>query len=91
MRLARSQHINQTPGINSQIKCVELHPVQPWVAAVSMSDNVTVWDYQNQQVRAPLPALLQRCPDFTLHICQSCTLLRCAQVYMPESAVGLCV
>ena len=34
-----------------QVRQVELHPVQPWIAVVSKSDLVSIWDWSTREVR----------------------------------------
>jgi len=36
----------------SQVRQLELHPVQPWLATASKSDVVTIWDWSTRQVQA---------------------------------------
>lgn len=33
-----------------QVKLVEFHPVQPWIAYADTGNNVRVWDWMTQQV-----------------------------------------
>ena len=35
-----------------QVKTLEFHPVQPWLALADKGDVVKVWDWSTQQVRA---------------------------------------
>lgn len=34
----------------SQVKVLQFHPVQPWLAYADVNQLVTVWDWSNQQV-----------------------------------------
>jgi hypothetical protein len=40
-----------SPRCALQVKLVEFHPVQPWIAFADKADNVRVWDWTTQQVR----------------------------------------
>jgi hypothetical protein len=43
------------PGCCLQVKVVEFHPVQPWIAFADKGDVVKVWDWSTQQVRSRAP------------------------------------
>ena len=47
-----------TPAV--QVRQVEFHPVLPWVVSATKSDQITVWDWSNQQVRVG-QSMLQPC------------------------------
>lgn len=64
-------HISAVRPTAEKVDRVELHPVQPWLAYVDRNSNVSVWNYESDEVRGaglflppptarPLPALCWR-------------------------------
>ena len=48
-RNIRTRHVRRT-----QVKVLEFHPVQPWLAYADGSHGVVVWDWSSQQVGLPV-------------------------------------
>jgi len=47
------------PCAIQQVKTVEFHPVQPWIAFADKGDGVKVWDWSTQQVCAARGVVLR--------------------------------
>ncbi|VDM68936.1 unnamed protein product [Strongylus vulgaris] len=35
---------------SDRVKCVDLHPTEPWLLAALYNGNVHIWNYENQQL-----------------------------------------
>lgn len=37
-----------------KVKCIEFHPMQPWLAIADKGNKISVWDFESEQVLPPL-------------------------------------
>lgn len=44
-------HLQAVRPSKEKVDRVEFHPVQPWLAFVDRSSNVSVWNYESDEVR----------------------------------------
>ena len=46
------------PSKGVKVKCIEFHTIHPWLAIADKANNVSVWDFESQQVPIIISDLL---------------------------------
>ena len=45
------------PSKGVKVKCIEFHTVHPWLAIADKTNNITVWDFESEQVPPLSPTM----------------------------------
>lgn len=48
-----SLRLTQFRPASSKVKCIEFHPMQPWLAIANKANKVSVWNFVSEQVSSP--------------------------------------
>ncbi len=51
------KHMRFLPSKGVKVKCIEFHTVYPWLAIADKANNISVWDFESEQVPPPSPDL----------------------------------
>ena len=44
------KYIRFLPSKAVKVKCIEFHTIYPWLAIADKANNISVWDFESEQV-----------------------------------------
>lgn len=60
--MAESLRLTQFRPSGFKVKCIEFHPMQPWLAIADKGNHISVWDFESEQVPYPPPSYTSPSP-----------------------------